>query len=216
MNRIRKVTTLQILCLGLCLQAVSFLNPTAAFANAQATVTPTQGGPVQRAPLPILYRHFLAYQTHLDRVAAALEKQGKDGNDFRNHFQKKLNFTDEQFALIRASGLRLEAALQKEDAKAKVLIDATRAKFPRSAMGQPVVLPPVPPQLLALQKERDQLIGTEVTNLKSELGSTAAAHLDSLLENDFAPTVTSKPVSLPRAHDPVGHPAPPFPQGEAR
>ena len=199
---------------GVCIVATFTLFSTCA--SAQTITNTAQGNRVQQVPLPIVYRHFLAYQAHLDHVADALEKQGKDGSDFRNHFQKKLDFTDEEFALVRASGLRLETALQKEDAQAQTLIKATRAKFPQSAMGQPVALPSVPPELLAMQKERDQLIDTEVKNLRSQLGPPAAARLDSFLENDFASTLTSQPVDLPRAHDPVGHPAPSFPHGGTR
>lgn len=72
MNRMSTTPAVQILCLGLCLQGFSFLNPTATYANTQMTAVLTQGGPVQRASLPVLYRHFLAYQVHLDRAADAL------------------------------------------------------------------------------------------------------------------------------------------------
>ncbi|WP_213807907.1 hypothetical protein [Granulicella sp. dw_53] len=183
-----------------------------------STVSPTQGGFVQRAPLPILYRHFLAYQIHLDRAADALEKRGKNGNDFRNHFQKKLDLTGDEIALVRASGLRLEIALGKKDAEAKALIDATRAQFPKQSAktGQPIELPPVPPQLLVLQKERDQLIEAEVKDLKTKLGSTAAARLDKFLQTDFAPAVTTQSIVLPRTHDPVAQPVPPFRQEVVR
>jgi hypothetical protein len=191
---------------------ILLLWPISEFINAQTTTAPMQRGNVQRAPLATLYRHFLAYQLHLDRAADSVEKRGKNGNDFRNHFQKKLNFTDEEFAQIRASSLRLESALQKKDAEAKAVIDATRSNFPKqSIVGQSIELPPVPPKLLALQKERDKLIENEVQDLKTKLGPKAAARMDEFLEADFAPSVTAQSVALPRLHDPAQHPVPPFP-----
>lgn len=214
MHRTCTMAALQSLIVGVGLQGLCF--SMAGYANAQTITSSVQGNHVRPVRLPIVYRHFMAYQIHLDRVADALDKQGKNSDEFRNHFQKKLAFTNEQFALVRASGLRLEGLLQKKDAQAKLLIVATRAKIPQPALGQPVALPPVPPELLGLQKERDQLIDAEVRNLRSQLGPVASARLDSFLENDFASTLTSQPVHLPRTHDPVGNRIPPFPQEGTR
>ncbi len=49
-------------------------------------------------PLPHLYWHFLVYQNHLDTTAAAHESQGKDGQWLRAYLQKKLAFSDSEFA----------------------------------------------------------------------------------------------------------------------
>ncbi len=120
-------------------------------------------------PLPLLYRQFLAYQNHLDRVGAALDKQGKNGSDFRDHFQQKLGFTDAQFASIRETGLRLESELREEDAKAKNVIDAARAQYPK-VFGRRTDAPPPPPELTGLQKERDGIIEQEIAGLNTALG----------------------------------------------
>lgn len=172
---------------------------------------------VKPIPLPLLYSLFLGYQNHLDRVASAREKQGKDGTWLSDHFQRKLGFTDEQFALVRSTGLRLDSELQKEDAKAAAIIKTTRAAFPHATMSQPQTLPPVPPELIELQKERDQIIEKEVANLKKQLGPAASAELDSFLRQEFSRTVTMRTVRLPpHAHDPAHNPVPPFPQEVSR
>lgn len=177
----------------------------------EAAAQPTSH--VRPIPLPLLYWQFLAYQNHLDRAAATLEKQGKDGTWLSDHFQRKLGFTDEQFAQVRNTGLRLESKLQKINAKAEVVIQATRAKYPHATMSQPETLPPVPPELIRLQKEHDQIIQNEVTNLKGQLGPAASAKLDSFLQQQFSRTVTTRTVQLPRhAHDPAHNPVPPFSQ----
>ncbi len=166
--------------------------------------------PPGRVPLPLLYRHFLAYQNHLDRAGTALDKQGKNGAGLHNHFQQKLGFSDDQFGAVRQTALRLEAELQQQDVKAKAVIEATRAKFPRT-VESPADLPPVPPELVQLQQERDSLIGKEVSGLKAALGSSAAAELDTFLQHDFAPTVTVQSVGASRLHDPVQYPVSGFP-----
>ena len=154
--------------------------------------------PPGRIPLPLLYRHFLAYQNHLDRAAAALNQQGKNGDELRNHFQQKLGFSDDQFSAVRQTALRLETELKEQDAKAKTIVDATRAKFPHTIQ-TPADLPPVPPELLQLQQERDSLIEKEVASLKAILGASAVNKLDTFLQHDFAPTVTVQSVGPPRS-----------------
>lgn len=46
--------------------------------------------------LPVLYRHFLAYQNHLDRTASDAQLRGQDSNAtaIRNYHQNELGFTD--------------------------------------------------------------------------------------------------------------------------
>jgi hypothetical protein len=163
-----------------------------------------------QVPLRVLYRHFLAYQNHLDRAASILDKSGKNGDALRSHFQKKLGFTDIQFQLVRASALRLEIALKDQDAKAKALIDATRADAP-NVISNPADLPPIPPELIEMQRQRDALINQEITHLKQSLGTNAAAKLDALLMYDFARSVTVQSIGPPRPQDPVTHPIAPFP-----
>lgn len=166
-----------------------------------------------RPSLPVLYRHFLAYQNHLDRAADKMDREGRDGSELRDHFQRKLGFTPAQFNKVRASALRLEAKLQEHDAKIRNVIDTSRAKYPRVLRG-PEDLPPLPPELLDLQRQRNALIEKEVVDLKAELGAKRASQLDALIENDFAPNVTVQEVE-PRIKEPRTKPNTPA-QTEAR
>src|SRR5258706_11930780 len=77
----------------LCAALLCFVPLYVTVARGQVSL-PTASATPQRAALPLLYRQFLAYQSHLDRVGAALEKQGKNGSDFKDHFQQKLGFSD--------------------------------------------------------------------------------------------------------------------------
>jgi hypothetical protein len=159
--------------------------------------------------LPILYRHFLAYQSHLDRLATALDKQGKDGSGFRNHFQHELNFSDTEYAAVRATALRLEAELKEQDTKAKAIIDATRARYPKE-LRSTTTLPPVSPELVQLQKERDAMIEHEIENLKTAIGPKQASKLDAFLQTQFAPNVKVQNITLPPLNDAAQHRMPPF------
>lgn len=136
---------------------------------------------MKRPPLPHLYMHFLLYQNHLDRAAAAHEEQGKDGSWLRDHFQQQLGFTYAQFGSVRSTGVRLESELKQIGAEAMAIVQADRAarlenttasKLPNS-------------QLADLTKQRENLIQREIDSLNRELGPEASAKLQDFLENHF-------------------------------
>lgn len=179
------------------------------FGQAQAPVQ-SAGASTHQVPLPLLYRHFLAYQNHLDRVGVALDKQGKDGSEFRDYFQRKLGFTDTEFAPIRETALRLESELNDQDAKAKAVIDSVRAQHPQ-IISKPTDLPPVPQELAQLQQERDGIISREIAQLDSTLGAQHAAKLQALIQNEFAPHVQMVHTPPPGLPGPRTKPLPPFP-----
>jgi len=167
--------------------------------------------PAQQVPVHLLYRHFLAYQNHLDHVAAVAVTRGKDGSSYRNHFQQKLGFTDKQFILVRAAAAKMEADLAKQDAKAKALIDAAHQQHPTGQLNSRDDAPPIPAGLVELQQQRDQLIKDEVAALKTALGPANAAKLDSVIQNDFAPNVTIQMIPI-TPHDPRQGKPPAFSQ----
>lgn len=161
----------------------------------QAPSTPTPHARTStRAPLPRLYWHFLDYQRFLDRRADELEKKGQSGTETRERLQRKLGFNTYQLTLIREAAQKMADDLKQKDAQAKVVIDEFRKKYPPN---QPLTgpLPPPPPELATLQQERENLIEQHVATLKTELGPEAAQKLDSFLQKDFAPTITTRPVN---------------------
>jgi hypothetical protein len=175
----------------------------------------------QRIPVPVphLYWHFLILQNHLDRVAAAHEQRGEDGSALRIYYQKRIGFTDSQFAKVREAALRLEPELKAIDAEVTAVIDADHARHPRM-LASPKDLPPVPPELTELQRKREQTIEYEVGSLKLALGARQTAKLGTFLTQEFAHNVTARRVDLPRPNvdlprphnDPTRHTVPPFPQ----
>ncbi len=167
-----------------------------------------QSGPPQSpAPLTVLYEHFFTYQNHLDRFAATLASLGKDGSDFRNHFQQKMGFTDDEYALVRSAGAKLIADLAKQDAKAKAVIDAFHQAHPPGQVQSINDIPAPPPELTQLQKDRDQMILDEMTTLKSALSTTLAAKFDDTVKNEMSPQVSYRSIPVP-PRNPASSPAP--------
>jgi hypothetical protein len=161
---------------------------------ATAQTAPPSAANWKKVPvsLPHLYWHFFNVQNHLDDLAAQREQQGRDGSNLRKHFQQKLGFTDAQFALVRSAAQRLRGELNALDAQAKAIIDADRAANPIQP-GDPPTWRPPPPELMDLQHQHEDTIQSEVSNLKSALGSDLAVRLDAFLQSRAA----AKPAAPP-------------------
>ena len=146
----------------------------------EGQVAPAQRPPVltnrslQPLSLPHLYWHFLVYQNHLDSKAAAITVEGQDGNGMRNLLQKKLGFSDADFAPIRTSSARLTAEVQALDAQAV----AIRAAGPSSTSFD---------QLHALTGQRETEINAEISYLKQNLSPGKMHALEAFLTTFFSP-----------------------------
>jgi hypothetical protein len=169
---------------------------------AQAATGAEQNAPAVPPTMPVLYRHFLAYQLHLDRRADELKKVGRNGEDFRTHFQKEIGLSDDAYAKVRTSALLLEKKLAAKDAEAAKVIQADRkANAGRVGLGFGGP-PPLPAALTQLQKDRDGIINDEVRNLRSELMPSETARFDRFLTEKFSKSVTSQAVLPPHVSQP--------------
>jgi hypothetical protein len=148
---------------------------------------------VSPAPLSHLYMHFLLYQNHLDRAAAAREAEGKDGSWLRNYLQERTGLTSSEFAVVRKSALRLESNLKENRAQVAEIAQANRAvdlQDPsRSSAGRIQTS-----QFKDLQDQREKLIQDEIGGLDQGLGPQAAARLRDFLQNHFVRNVDSSTV----------------------
>lgn len=166
------------------------LMPWGYFAAAQSgdviQVKPTKVPP----SLPVLYRSFLAYQLHLDQKADALKQQGRNGEDFRTHYQLRLGFSDQEFAVIRASATHLDQVLKAKDAEIHDTIKAAREALSKGPYLKGTAIPGPPPKLKTLFTERQTLITSEIETLHKKLTPTDTTKLENFLQKDFAPSVT--------------------------
>ena len=169
---------------------------------AQTTVRTDQHAQAVPPTLPVLYRHFLAYQLHLDRKADELKKAGRNGEDFRTHYQKAIGLSDDAYTKVRTSALLLETKLATKDAEAAKVIQADRkANAGRVGLGFGGP-PPLPPALEQLQKDRDGIIKDEVRNLRNGLLPSETERFDRFLTEKFSESVTSQAVLPPHVSQP--------------
>jgi hypothetical protein len=141
-------------------------------------------------PLPHLYWHFLVYQHHLDDAAAEHKQQGKDGQWLQTYLQKKLGFSDGEFATVRASSVRLTAEIKVLDAQAQAVAQADIAAGKQGLIPAGSA-PPGLAQLKALTAQREADINAEIQYLNQTLSAQDAATLQTFLQQRFSKTVTT-------------------------
>jgi hypothetical protein len=148
-----------------------------------------------------LYWHFLVYQHHLDQAAAERQKQGQDGTWLRDYLQKKLGFTDAEFAPIRTSADKLSAEIQDLNSKALTIAAADR-EARRKGLVAPDAAPPGHEQLKALTAEREADINAEIEGLDQALSQKNADALRTFLTQRFSQNVTA--LQIDRSKHPEG------------
>jgi hypothetical protein len=154
-----------------------------------------QAAPAKPVSLPHLYWHFLIYQQHLEDAATAREKQGQNAEWLRNYVQKKLAFTDDEYAPIRASASRLSAEILAMNGQAKTIISADRSAK-RQGLIAADAAPPGLEKLKALTNQREGAIQAEIDSINKSLPPSKQVALQKFLTDQFSQNVIATKVDL--------------------
>lgn len=155
----------------------------------------------------ILYRHFLAHVALLDADSEPVSNS--DSRRPIDLYPGRLGLSATNFSQVRAIARQLAFDLRTKDEEAKRIIRGFRLSLANEqTAGRP--LPPPPPELIELQRQRDQLIENYVKLLITQLGPTDAARLDLFIEQQFAPKARVQRVAIPRSYNPAKNSLPPL------
>jgi hypothetical protein len=163
-----------------------------------------EGGAVSKR---MLYRHFLAHVALLDADTKPISTL--DSRRPIDLYPSRVGLPAAKFSQVRAIARHLDAAIRAKDEQAREVIRRFRLSIAnqQTSGGQ---LPPPPPELGDLQRQRDQLIQNCLDLLAAQLGPTDAARLDTFVEQVFAPKARVQRVAIPRSYDPGTNPLPPL------
>ena len=116
-----------------------------------------QSRPPAQIPEHVLYRHLFHHVVALKKKAEDLEKDRKDATQFRTHFKRQAQLSDEQVRVLDLVAAQYDEQEKVLDARAKPIIDAYKAQYPGGQVphGQKPVPPPA--ELRSLSEERDAL-----------------------------------------------------------
>ncbi len=144
-------------------------------------------------PPYLVYRHFLAWVNQLDKDTTA--SGATDPYKFAEPFSRA-NLQPEHLDILRNAAHSLDADLQKHHARAQVVIDQYR-KQAKAALAQGQPLPPAPPEIHNLERERTALLVQHYVTFRAALGPDASAQLDQYLGYEFAPHIKLKLMASP-------------------
>jgi hypothetical protein len=161
------------------------------------------------APIPkyLVYRHFLAWVTDLDKKNAG----ATDAYQFARPFAGA-HLENSDLDALRTEARALDSSLAETDGKAKSIIAEYRIKA-QNALREGKDLPPAPVELRQLQAMRTALLVQHMVTLRSTLGPEKSANLDAYLGREFVPHVSLKPLARPAARTAAGLPAQSFALG---
>jgi len=158
---------------GILLSALLLFFGRGSQAFAQQTQS-SQAPQLQPLSLPHLYWHFLIYVSVLDKKADQFAAQGEGGEWLRSDLQSRLQFSDADFAPIRASSQRLAsqmAALNEQ-------LNSLKSVPPSASKAA---------QIKALVNQRESAINNEIAALTHALSPQKRAALEAFMTQFFAP-----------------------------
>ena len=130
----------------------------------------------------------------LKRKADEVEKKGNDAMQFRAHFKRKAELSDEEARVLDEVASQYDEQEKLLDARAKPIIDAYKAQYPGGEVPQGQKPAPPPPELRSLSQERDALALRSRDQLRARLGDEGFNRFDTFVKAHVAPNVSPGPV----------------------
>jgi hypothetical protein len=158
----------------------------AAFLAALVPVASAQNPP--QVPEWVVYWHVFHDVAQLNRMADNAAREGNDQPSLRTLVARRARLNDNDAQTLKRIALQCESDVAALDAKAQVIILRFRAQFPYGIATQGMPLPPPPPELRDLQRQRDSIILSARDSLRAALGEEAFLKLDSFMKRQ-----TSRP-----------------------
>jgi hypothetical protein len=184
-----RLTATSLFLLALCSPSVHAQSA----ASDELKIAGAQPANTKKLPPYVVYRHFLAWINQLDNDA----KRSGAANPYKfaEPFSRA-NLQHEQLDALRDAAHRLDTDLLKHQARAQLIIDRYRREANKDlAEGKP--LPPAPPEIRRLERERTALLIQNYVAVRSVLGPEASAQLDKYVEYEFAPHIKLRHIAEP-------------------
>jgi hypothetical protein len=164
-------------------------------------------------PDHVVYWHVMRHVVVLHQKADAQEKKGRDGAPYRQLFQLNTQLSDSQARRLVEIAEDCVVRVAAVDAKAREIILAFRAVHPPGSFVPGEPLPPPPPELLELQRERDALVLAARDELHADLGDEDFSRFEKHVRSTVVPTLgQDKPRVPKRSADPQRRPVLPSPR----
>ena len=143
-------------------------------------------------PLPprVVYGQLFKHVLFLERQADLANQRGLNGNDLRNFYQERGRLSASEAAALKQIAADAVAQAQAIDDRIQVVITSFRAQFPGGRLPPNTALPPPPPELSDLQRQKDSVMLTKAAALRTTFGEERFQIFDAFVQREFAPHIT--------------------------
>lgn len=168
--------------------------PTAASSTTQKGV-----GPVNpNVPEHVVYSFLFRHQNFMKKKAEEAESRGQDSSFFRKYYQREAKLDDRQAAMLSDIATQFELDVKAIEAEAQLVINRLRAQR-ASAPKKSDQSPPPAPELIALQKRRDNVVLQARNQLERVLGPTSFNEFQTYVREKVASQIKPKSPDTLRA-----------------
>ena len=183
------------LMLYLCV--VVFCGTTISIAlNAQANhaIAQDQQHKSPEIPQAVIYSILFHYVLDVKAQAAEAAHSGKDPSHLKSYFRYVANLDAQQADALNRIAAECLSEVEKQDKKAREVINKFKTQFPGGKVPKRVQLPPPPPELKEMQTERDTILLQGRDKLRAALGENGFQNLDNFVKQHIVPRITITPV----------------------
>jgi hypothetical protein len=163
---------------------------------APSAAPPQKGSQPERtsAPTHVVYSALFHHVVDVMHEADEMQRQGKDTSPLRSFFQRKADLNEFQARLLDTVADECVRQLDVQDARAQLIINDFKKRFPPGKLPTGVTLPPPPPELTQMQEERDAMILRARDRLRVALGEDEFQRFEGFVMERVASAI--EPVAL--------------------
>jgi hypothetical protein len=156
----------------------------AAFASLVSGQAPS-GAPQKQVTDVVAYGTVVRMLAQVDAKAQQLDDKGQS-NGLRGAISAKLGLASPDASMLLSHCRNAESKIKDLDTQANTIISATKAKYANSKQAGRV--PPVPPQLLALQKQKEGVVRDTMAAFDRDLSADGRGKIASYVQSLFGAT----------------------------
>jgi hypothetical protein len=154
-------------------------------------------GPINpNVPEHVVYSFLFRQQEFMRKKAVEAESRGEDSSFFRNYFQREAKLDDRQAAMLSEIATQCELDVKAIEAEAKLIVDKVRAERANKPLKPNQPSPPPSPELMALQKRRDNVILQARNQLERALGPSSFTEFQKFVRDKVASHIKPKSTDL--------------------
>lgn len=150
------------------------------FSNANAPSAAPQ------IPEYVLYESVFRLDLSFRRKALEQELMGKPVTSLKTYFKNEAGLSDAEDVTLQKISLEYLQEIQPVNDQATQILSSLRTQFPDGEINEGQVAPAPPPELAALQQQRNSIALSNRDKLVQAFGTSRFGAFDSFVKQDFA------------------------------